>query len=434
MWVDISPFSLLLPLGVLAWYSRRWAVLVLLAGLSAYIIRITIAGVPTTWLELGLYLTLIAFMARGEWRGLRELVAQATPSRLWVLLLWLVAATVGVVVASDTRLALGVWKGFVVNPLLLAFMVVALAHKETNRLRWWRDCVAALLVGATGTTLAAVAQSWLTSAGRLQSGYDSPNLLAMYLAPILVAGVLWLLWPAGRASLKPWGRVVWLGACAIVALGVVGTNSYAAVVAVVGALVLAAVFTHWPRWAPVCGAVIVAASLLLPFVTVVRGNAFVAGHTNITYGTTSGEVRLTLWRQALSFISEHPVFGLGLGQWQPAFIRAANTQGLLSIRNPGLAIELHYSSLYPHNLWLTTWLATGALGLVAMLWLSLTVFGAARARQFILPAAILAVQVLHGALDTPVWRNDLAVLWWVPVILVVLAKRQEQPSFSQALV
>lgn len=177
----------------------------------------------------------------------------------------------------------------------------------------------------------------------------------------------------------------------------------------------------------------VLAGLLGPLVAVSLNYSFFKGHTNVTYGTTSAEVRLTMWRQAVVEISARPVFGLGLGQWQPTFLAMAREQGLLSIRQPGLAIELYHSSLYPHNLWLTTWLATGGLGLIALIWLALKVFQTAQRTDALMPAAVLTVQMLHGALDTPFWKNDLAVLWWLAVAAAIIWQQRTQLQTEHTL-
>ena len=431
--VVISPFILLLPLAALAWYSRRWALLVLLASLSAYIIRGSVFGLPTTWLELGIYLTLVVWLVKGDWRVWQEIKLSALQGWLVPLALWLAASVVGILVAGDLRLALGVWKGFIIDPLILSLMVATVALADKSGTTWWRNVIAALLVGATATTLVAFLQSWLLQADRLQSGYDSPNVLAMYLSPILVASVLWYLSQRGRASLTLGWRVLWLAGCMVTAAGVFLTNSYTALVAVAGAWLVALLVHQRPKLAIAAGAAIVLAGLLGPLVAVSLNYSFFKGHTNVTYGTTSAEVRLTMWRQAVVEISARPVFGLGLGQWQPTFLAMAREQGLLSIRQPGLAIELYHSSLYPHNLWLTTWLATGGLGLIALIWLALKVFQTARRTDALMPAAVLTVQMLHGALDTPFWKNDLAVLWWLAVAAAIIWQQRTQLQTEHTL-
>lgn len=419
MWLAISPFSLLLPLAALAWYSRRWAVLVLLASLSAYVIRLNILNIPTTWFELALYIILIISFFKDNW--IKEFKTNIAEYKSWFapMLLWLISSIVGLFVASDLRLALGVWKGFIIDPLLLCLLVWVVAWKEVKSLGWWRDILFALMIGASATTLIAWVQTWFTGLDRLQSGYDSPNVLAMYLAPILVAGILWYLSSKGRQALSMTNKLLWLINIVILSAGVYLTNSYSAWISVIVSILLVLALIKFPYLAKYIGLAVLVISLLFPFVTVMGNLSLLPGHTNTTYNVTSGEVRQVMWQQALNFIKTKPMFGLGLGQWQPEFTKVATNNGWLSIKNPGLAIELFHSSLYPHNLWLTTWLSTGLLGIVALLWIAIKIIFSLTNKLIMIPAGVMFVQMLHGTVDTPVWKNDLAVLWWLAVAAII---------------
>lgn len=423
MWQELSLFSLLIPLAVVAWYSCRWAVLILLAALSSYIIRTNLAGIPTTWLELGIYIVFIIWLVRGDWRDLLNLNWLKFWPWLVPLLVWLASCTIGVLVAEDTRLALGIWKGFIIDPLILCLLVASVIWQRQG-VNWWRDLLAALLVGAVATTAVALLQTWVMQGDRLQSGFDSPNVLAMYLAPILVLSALWLF--NNWQKIKNYQKALWGLACLIVIVGVYLTNSYTSLAAVTGGLVFYFIIKRWPKISGKLGVILILFSLLVPIVTVISQKSLPFGHTNEVYGVTSGQVRQIMWQQALEFIKAKPVLGLGLGQWQDNFISVAENKGWLSIKNPGLAIELHYSSLYPHNLWLTTWLFTGLLGLISLWWIVIKVFQSAKGSVAAVAAAGLFVQILHGTLDTPLWKNDLAILWWLPIMIVIICEQKLQ--------
>lgn len=415
-------FLLLIPLTILAWYRPETAVLILLAALPTYMIRGDILGIPTTWLEVGIYVTFLVWLIKGGWREVLNINWLNWLSWWWPLVLWLAASWLGVLVAADVRLALGVWKGFIVDPLILSFMVAILALITKDKLKWWRQVLASLLIGASFITIIAGAQTWFMDLNRLQSGYESPNVLAMYLAPILAGAFVWYWYE--RKNFSRWLKIWWCLGLLLITAGIILTDSYTAWVAV-GVTILVMMLVTWKRklW-PIMGLVILIISLFLPWLVVSSGSGLWLGHRNSIYDITSGEVRLTLWRQAIEFIHDQPLLGLGLGQWQPAFILTAEDKGWLSIKNPGLAIELHYASLYPHNLWLTTWLATGLLGLVALIWLVILVFVRPVSTLDFVPTAMILVQVIHGTLDTPLWKNDLSVLWWLPIIMTIVWSHQ----------
>ena len=412
-------FLLLVPLAVLALREPRWAVLVLLAGLPAYLVRATALGVPSTLLELGIYTVLLVLVVRGDWRDWRAFNWQRQSGWLLPLALWLLAAVVAAFVAPGTRSALGIFKGWIVDPLLLGLLVFTVGLRQRSLERWVASALGALLLGAACTSLVAYAQGLWQVTDRLRGWYDSPNVLAMYLSPVLVAAAVW--WVGGATNLAAVRvRYAWFAGLAAVASGLVLTGSYAAVASVVvgvaaGCLNLGASSAKYGRW--LCTAVLVL-GFSLPWVVATTGYRHGPAHVNARYGTTSSEVRLVFWREATAVLAERPWLGLGLGGWQPYFLEVAERHGYLSIKNAGLAIELWYASLFPHNLYLATWLALGLPGVSALIWVSLRSFASVPAGSLTGSASLaaLAAILVQGAVDTPLFKNDLAVLWWLAVL------------------
>jgi len=87
--------------------------------------------------------------------------------------------------------------------------------------------------------------------------------------------------------------------------------------------------------------------------------------------------------------------------------------------------------LYPHNVFLAMWSELGILGLVAfmlllgtLLWRGWRAYGAADgfARPLLwgTSAAFIAISV-HGLFDTPYFKNDLAIEFWVVAALEIAA-------------
>ncbi len=77
--------------------------------------------------------------------------------------------------------------------------------------------------------------------------------------------------------------------------------------------------------------------------------------------------------------------------------------------------------LHPHNLYLMFWLSTGVIGLVSFLWLIVLLFRTVfmieqhdgRKRMAVICAAMLVGILVHGLVDTPIWKNDLALQFWM---------------------
>ena len=127
--------------------------------------------------------------------------------------------------------------------------------------------------------------------------------------------------------------------------------------------------------------------------------------------------RLVIYDQAWTVIRQHPVTGPGLASYVyvTAPLRSAH----------------QWPEIYPHDIWLTFWSETGLLGLISFAWIYFSLLGRAwravsdatgMARPVLFAAVgTLIVYLVHGLVDTPYWKNDLAVEFWLVAALTVVA-------------
>jgi O-antigen ligase len=142
-------------------------------------------------------------------------------------------------------------------------------------------------------------------------------------------------------------------------------------------------------------------------------------------------LRYSIFTQALRMLSERPLFGAGISGFP---IRVA------PFRPATQTVEL-----YPHNIWLTTWSELGLLGLIAF---AVIFFGLLWRGVRALPAAndvwlpllwgcvgALVLYLVHGLFDSPYWKNDLSVEFWLLAALQVVAIRgaRATPAGGQRL-
>jgi putative inorganic carbon (HCO3(-)) transporter len=239
----------------------------------------------------------------------------------------------------------------------------------------------------------------------------NPNSVAIYLEPLL----------ALAAGFALFGRGLWrLGASALLILLVVaevmtlsrGGLLAMAMLALIAFLTLrSALIKLAVVAAGLVGAVVV---WQLPLIGM-RLTYFRLDPSGTLYG------REHIWSSTLKMLIDHPIFGAGVGAYQAAMApyRAADTY---QVPEP-----------YAHNIVLTTWSETGLLGLVAFFWiLALLVirpwraFG--RAVGFHRPlvwglGAAFAMIAVHGLVDSPYWKNDLSLEFWILAALEVVALR-----------
>jgi O-antigen ligase len=136
----------------------------------------------------------------------------------------------------------------------------------------------------------------------------------------------------------------------------------------------------------------------------------------------SVQLRESIYGQAIQMLSQRPIVGAGISGFP---IRVA------PFRPAAQEIEL-----YPHNLWLTTWSEIGMLGVLAV---ALIFFGLlwrgwralASAREIYRPViwgsiGALLLYLVHGMFDSPYWKNDLSVEFWLIAAMQVIAIRGAQ--------
>ena len=146
----------------------------------------------------------------------------------------------------------------------------------------------------------------------------------------------------------------------------------------------------------------------------------------IFFQDLSGRLRINIWKGAAEMLKEKPILGAGLNgyrilasQYQERYYDK-ETQELISV-------ETHP---YPHNLFLTIWLELGLLGLVIFFLILFQFFrqGFKNLRKEpILIGSIMGAMVIilvHGLVDTPYFKNDLSILFWIIIGLMIIISRR----------
>lgn len=378
-----------------------------------YLMRGQLFGVPVTFAEVSLLLVFAVFLLRTEWWKKSWWVRHWSRELLFGLFLFLVAAALGVLVTpavshfidgtefmARTR-ALGIFKGWILAPMLF-FAMARVSFRERSSLIEW--ALNAMLVSGVALAGHAIFQEWAGSVstwdGRASSLFESANYLALYLGPILTY--------AGLQALRC--RSWWhAGAAVILAVGLFFTQSYAAWIAVSVALSLG-VFLEQRlsrRW------------LLLP---VLAGTILVLtqlGTDKFTQfidfaGRSSSSVRLEVYEISLRLIAEHPLLGIGLGQFEQFY--SVNAPEILG------QAPMEWVMLHPHNIVLAFWLNMGLLGVLVfgwMLWRSAQWLREKPGSVQRIAVFMLLAMLVHGLFDTPYFKNDLAFQFWLLMAILL---------------
>ncbi|MDD5606012.1 MAG: O-antigen ligase family protein [Patescibacteria group bacterium] len=389
----------------LAWWRPKLALWLTIFAIPFYIIRFEVFGIPTTLLEILIYANGLAWGIR----HLRWIVSrlQTVFRPFWGgLLLLAIGLSLGVVVSGDPRTALGIIKGWFIDPLLLYFLVVQLV--DFKQISGFLSALLASSLLLSGYAVwQVIAQQFITIDGRASAWFSSPNYLSLYLVPVLVLGLIVLAQPSFRSKLLA------SLACVLGLVAIYFSFSYGGWLALILAgLGWAFLYRKqlWKWWL----AVLVAPGVL--FISQLGSERFIR-MLDLSQ-RSSASVRLQVWQTALLMIKENWLTGIGLGQFQNKYLLFAERL----FHPPFETIMLH-----SHNLFLQFILETGVAGLAGFVWVLgyhiRTLFQRLSGPAGVLGLA-LGVMLVHGLIDVSYWKNDLSALLWLILAMIVVWNRQ----------
>jgi O-antigen ligase len=371
------------------------------ALVPAFVLRWHVGFYPSTVLEVAIVLTVLAFLYE-SWR-MRVLPSLRSPFTVPGAI-FLVAGAISVVVAPDRRAALGIYRAYLIEPMLFFFVLATVVYTARR--------ASLILAGlGTGGVVVGIANSVvILNAIRLHqldiAGtppvviYTNANSIALFLVPLIAV--------AGSIVLYSHNRRERMLSGAFLAIALVSTllsfsrGGYLALAAVAVGLAL----SHRRRWL-LLGAATVAAIVV---VLVPPINHRIAIELDFTNGSNTLVGRIGLWSATLQMLQHHFLFGAGLSGFATA---------LGPIWNPSHIDRF----IYPHNIVLTFWSETGLLGLVSFTWIMFVGFRQGWREwkhgdpgwQPVGLGVVLALVavVVHGLVDVPYFKNDLALEFWV---------------------
>lgn len=400
-----------------------WAMAGVLVGLPAYLARGAVGGFPTTVLEamiLGLVVGWVASgvrpsVSRRRWMQLRSSWSGPGVAFVGLLILgWAISA----ISSIDQRASLGAVKSWLIEPLLLAVMLLSQPFDQASRRLLHRAMSVALLWVSLAGLIQVV---WIRSTvegGRLSSVFAPvANYYAMFVVPLMALSLGRLI--ENRRDYLALASVAAGGLGLLLSISFGGLLGFGA-----GALVLVGTTLRSPirrrAMLAIVGLGVALIAILLP-------TRFGQEKFN-TVTRSSSLVRLEIWETAWLIGREHPLAGIGPNAFELAYRQTV----------PRVAFPpLEWLVAKPHNLYLSAWVETGLLGAIGLIGLLLLGFRRALAAGRTIPhqcwyAAALAAILVHGLLDTPIMKNDLAAM--TAVILALIASppvpKNERPPLE----
>ena len=364
--------------------------LLVIALLPTYLIRFSLFGIPTTVLEILLLIVI------GQWlcKNHRRIKSLFRIPRTWAIAIALIviAATVSAIITPNAFSGLGIWKAYFIEPILFFYLLL----DELKQKKITVDQILfALVLGGFVPALTAIAQ-WIFNAGipipwdierRVTGVFDYPNALGLYLGPLIVIAV---------GTLKK-NKLFFAIALVLFSIAIILAQSEAAIAATIITVVLMGIAQPSLRKKTL---IISVMAVGLIFV-IPQTRAFLI--PKLTLQDYSGQIRIGQWSETLELLKNRPLLGAGLSGY-PEALKPYHTQTHIEIFQ------------YPHTIFLNIWVELGLLGLASFLIVATLLLRSLPillpTSYFLLPFPLLQT-FLHGLVDVPYFKNDLAIMTWV---------------------
>jgi len=432
--------------SILVWRNLPLAVSLLAGLLPTYLIRFKIGSLPMTVLEELIILTTIIWLLKEwpqPWRNLKLKAKNWHPYPFTIeIIIVLVIAWLAAIIGNNSFSAWGIWKAYFIEPILvfILFWNVGRGSKEITRAYFFLSASLLLISLVAGyqylTGQFITNPFWANLATRRATSiFGYPNAIGLFVGPVSLAMLGFLIYRFKQIKkIFNWGNCFLVASIILSWLAIYWAHSDGAAIGLVVALVALGLLSS--RFGRVITAVIIiVAGLMLWQKPNYRINIF----QKIYLADLSGQIRQTQWQETwLMLKNSRLISGAGLANYQTAvspyhhegiWIKSADKK----IKPVWQPLEIY---LYPHNIVLNFWSELGLAGVFIFLWLwfkaviiNLVNFWRYRRKNSLawlswgLFGAWLAIAV-HGLVDVPYFKNDLAVLFWLGLALTAWLKGQ----------
>lgn len=386
--------TLALLFGWLSYKDRKLGLYLILASLSTYLLRLDIFGIPLTLLEVFvlIFITLQAISHKKEVLAWRPNYRSAWFQSIAIILL---ASTIGLFITPDIRSALGIFKAYYLEAFLFGLSILPLLKEKKTQ----KHALQALAAGGIFLSIFGIFQ-YLSGIGlpspwdierRITSVFPFPNALGLYLGPIVTLSAF------AFFKTEKSERFFWLCSFSLGLIAIILAKTEAALIAIPATLFFFSFFSKPLRRLSLPLAIMTIASTLL------LAQYSPTLLSKLTLQDISGQVRLLQWQETFSFLKDHTLFGAGLSGY-PIAIAPYHTASHIEIFQ------------YPHTILFNIWVELGLLGVIGFAILLkevfVTLYKKAQSSHWAFLAAGIAIaeMLIHGLVDVPFFKNDLAIM------------------------
>ncbi|MEI7425404.1 MAG: O-antigen ligase family protein [Candidatus Moraniibacteriota bacterium] len=366
-------------------------------ALPTYLLRFNLGGLPVNMLDCLLFMSVLLGLVIYRKKIQAKLFFEKNKLIFFSVSLIFLGLILSVLINKNYALSLGIIKSWFVLPVLFALIVRCLPGEAKFKNIFWAYYLSAFFVASI--SLVYYFSGFITYDLRLQGFYNSPNYLAMYLAPAIFVGYYLF----SEVKIKTKAKLLSLFFNLIILFALYLTYSYASWLAILiafGFVLLLEKKLNWKK------SLFVAFFALMLFFSQLENNKFF-NLMNFN-GRSSFSSRIMIWQSAEKIGKDNWFLGIGIGNFQEKYLAYQKY----------FPTYLEWDVPHPHNLYLAFWLYGGVFGLAGFLgliyiWFSGIVKAKINPSLRFMVLGIMFYILLHGLVDTTYFKNDLAVIFWL---------------------
>ncbi|PID52683.1 MAG: hypothetical protein CR972_00545 [Candidatus Moraniibacteriota bacterium] len=272
-------------------------------------------------------------------------------------------------------------------------------------------CLLLLSLSVSIASLLLFIENFVTYDHRLSAFFLSPNHLAMFIAPFLFTNIAFFI----KTSYKIF-KVLCVIAIFSCASTLFFTQSFSTIFAICASFFI--IFSILIKKKKVF---ILLTTLLL--ITLCSLAFLKFDNSNIIFERNSFSSRIMIWNTSLHLIQKNPLFGYEIDNFQTIYLNA----------QPLYTPYLEWAVPTPHNIFLNLLISGGFFALFSFCTLCAYIlysgymFYIQNKKPYIIFIYGSFLTILFcGLFDTPFWKNDLSIIFWIITVLIMPTLSQNQ--------
>jgi len=377
----------------------------------AYLIKLNFLNFPTNLLEI-LEIFSIAFWIFENRKNLGKEIKifyQENFVISWAILSLILGAILSAAFNNNLIHELSIIKSWFILPIIFGFIAVIEFKNEKNKI------LSAIFYSALWVSIVGFFY-WLTGNltydHRLKAFFLSPNHLAMFIAPGIIIGAHLLQSALGKR------RIFFALAIFLITLVLFFTHSYANWLAIPIALLIYFFAANKNK-----KIFLLVIAIMSAFVLLESNSEKFKDLINFSE-RSSASSRIIIWQSAVKIIKDNWIQGIGAGNFQEKYLQYQKY----------FPPYLEWAVPQPHNLFLAFWLQTGLLGFLSFLILLTEIFRKIffslrskikNKKEIIIYLSFFIYLIIAGLFDTPYWKNDLSLIFWIFFFLTLQKSKHD---------